>query len=107
MPYMHRGATQRRHAASASPDVAVAASLNTSAIASQGALYARRDATESSSDSASSSHDQSDNTTADDEDDDMEFARKLQEEEDRAHHERMLQMAGIGAARLMHAASYS
>ncbi|KAL3143106.1 hypothetical protein ABBQ38_003379 [Trebouxia sp. C0009 RCD-2024] len=29
---------------------------------------------------------------------DMEFARKLQEEEDRIHYERMLQMAGIGTA---------
>ena len=28
--------------------------------------------------------------------DDMEFARRLQEEEDRIHYERMLQMAGIG-----------
>lgn len=27
---------------------------------------------------------------------DMEFARRLQEEEDRVHYERMLQMAGIG-----------
>lgn len=31
-----------------------------------------------------------------DHDADMEFARKLQEEEDRVHYERMLQMAGIG-----------
>ncbi|KAL3138444.1 hypothetical protein ABBQ32_006234 [Trebouxia sp. C0010 RCD-2024] len=31
-----------------------------------------------------------------DHDADMEFARKLQEEEDRIHYERMLQMAGIG-----------
>ena len=28
---------------------------------------------------------------------DMEFARQLQEEEDKIHYERMLQMAGIGA----------
>ena len=27
---------------------------------------------------------------------DMEFARRLQEEEDRLHYERMLQMAGVG-----------
>ena len=33
-----------------------------------------------------------------DHDADMEFARKLQEEEDRIHYERMLQMAGIGTA---------
>ena len=33
-----------------------------------------------------------------DHDADMEFARKLQEEEDRIHYERMLQMAGIGKA---------
>lgn len=33
-----------------------------------------------------------------DHDADMEFARKLQEEEDRIHYERMLQMAGIGIA---------
>lgn len=32
---------------------------------------------------------------------DMEFARKLQEEEDRIHYERMLQMAGIGTASLL------
>lgn len=31
-----------------------------------------------------------------DHDADMEFARKLQEEEDRIHYEHMLQMAGIG-----------
>lgn len=31
-----------------------------------------------------------------DHDADMEFARRLQEEEDRIHHQRMLQMAGIG-----------
>ena len=35
-----------------------------------------------------------------DHDADMEFARKLQEEEDRIHYERMLQMAGIGKAHL-------
>lgn len=35
---------------------------------------------------------------ASDRDADMEFARKLQEEEDRIHYERMLQMAGIGEA---------
>lgn len=33
-----------------------------------------------------------------DDDADMAFARKLQEEEDRIHYERMLQMAGIGIA---------
>ena len=33
-----------------------------------------------------------------DDDADMAFARKLQEEEDRIHYERMLQMAGIGTA---------
>lgn len=31
-----------------------------------------------------------------DHDADMEFARRLQEEEDRIHYQRMLQMAGIG-----------
>ncbi len=32
---------------------------------------------------------------------DMEFARRLQEEEDRIHYERMLQMAGIGMVILL------
>ena len=61
--------------------------------AADNSWYARRDAAGTSSESTSSSHGHSDSPA---DDDDMEFARKLQEEEDRAHYERMLQMAGVG-----------
>lgn len=52
-----------------------------------GSVASETEAAASASDGGGSDHDA-----------DMEFARKLQEEEDRTHYERMLQMAGIGHA---------
>lgn len=52
-----------------------------------GSVASEAEAATSASDGGGSNHDA-----------DMEFARKLQEEEDRIHYERMLQMAGIGDA---------
>lgn len=52
-----------------------------------GSVASETEAAASASDGGGSDHDT-----------DMEFARKLQEEEDRIHYERMLQLAGIGDA---------
>lgn len=89
---------QRRHSgADAFPGSPMATSNSTTnAMPADSNLYARRDTAGSSTDSASSSQDQGADPA---EDDDMEFARKLQEEEDRAHYEHMLQMAGVGKHR--------
>ena len=94
----HRSSMQSRHTgadASRGSPMAISTGTTTAARADS-SLYARRDTVDSSTDSASSSQDQSDSPA---DDDDMEFARKLQEEEDRAHYEHMLQMAGVGKQR--------
>ena len=97
---------QRSQAATAN-DIKGQDTASTSSTESIGGLMANRfQALQSSTASGSTASDveaaASPSEVGSDHDADMEFARKLQEEEDRIHYERMLQMAGIGETNLNH-----
>ena len=100
-PYC-RSSLQRSQANTASdahaPDTASTSSTESIGASMANRFQALQSSTASGSTASETEAAASPSESSSDHDADMEFARKLQEEEDRIHYERMLQMAGIGKA---------